>query len=71
MPGRNPRIIEAAQHLQPGEDAIDPVKFAARRLGIEVGAHHHRRQAGIRPFPAGKDIAHLVQLDTASGRAAP
>ena len=64
-------VIKAANHLQPGQDAINPIETAAGGLSIKVAARDNGRQIRIGAWPAGKNIAHLIDRDSASCIAAP
>ena len=66
MLGRHVEIIEGAENFEAREDAINPVIFSARRLGIEMRARHHRWQIISRTLAPGENIAHLVHLDGAA-----
>src|SRR5215472_1116323 len=56
-------IIERAKHFEPGQYPIDPIKLPTCRLRIEVAARQHRWQRVISTGAAGKNVAHLVDLD--------
>ena len=55
-------FIEAANNFQRGQNAKRSIIFSARWLSIEMAANHHRWQAGITAFAAGKHIAHFIGI---------
>ena len=70
MSGPDPVIVEGADRLERAEDAELTVVAAARRHGIEVRAHHHRRERlGARPLA--EDVPHAVYPHGEAGRAHP
>ena len=64
-------IVQGSQRFQCGQHAVNPVEPAAVRLGVEMAAGDDRRQVVIAPGAAGKDIAHVVDLDAAADFLAP
>src|SRR5206468_2615101 len=53
------------------QHAIGAVELAAGRLGVEMAAGHHRRQARVAAGPEREDVADLIDPDSAVGRLAP
>ena len=62
---------DAAHGFERAEHAERAVEFAARRLGVEVAAEHHRGEAGVAAFAAGEHVAHGIDGDRQAGLAAP
>ena len=69
--GLDVEVIEGTQHFDPGQHAETAIKLAARRLSVDVAAGHHWRQVRIKPRSTGKDIAHGIDADGATGVFAP
>ena len=55
-------FIEAANNFQRGQNAKRPIIFSACWLSVKMAANHHRWQAGITAFAAGKHIAHFIGI---------
>ena len=64
-------IVQAAHHLQPGEDTVVAVELAARGLRVDVAAGDDRRQGVVPAGPAREDVAHGIDLDAAARLLAP
>src|SRR5262249_25447157 len=62
---------EGADELEPAEDAEDAVIAPAGRLGVEMAADQHRRQAVVRALAAREHGAHRVDAERQSGILAP
>ena len=60
MFGLDVEIIQCTDQFEPAEDAKHAVKFAARRLGIEMAADIDRQCVGIGPRTRKEHIAHGV-----------
>src|SRR5262245_9363479 len=56
-------IVKGPNHLETGQHAVDSIKLPTRGLRVEVAACQHRGQRVISTRAAGKNIAHLVDLD--------
>ncbi|MNM79209.1 hypothetical protein D3C81_911360 [compost metagenome] len=69
--GFHAQVIERADHLQPGHHSEAAVELAARGLGVDMAAGHHRWQRGVAPGPAGEDVADRIDTNAAPGRFAP
>ncbi|GAO25669.1 ribonuclease E [Alicycliphilus sp. B1] len=65
------RGVERAHHLQAREHAVVAVELAARGLGVDMAAGHHRRQAVVGAGAAREDVADGVHADAAAGLACP
>ena len=63
--------IQRAHHLQPGQYAVVAVELAARGLGVDMAAGHHRRQGVVRARAAREDVADGVHADAAAGVSRP
>ncbi|MNP72074.1 hypothetical protein D3C76_1685480 [compost metagenome] len=55
-------VVQGAQHLQPGQHAVDPVVVAAQRLRVHVRAGYHRGEGSVPARAADKHIAHAVNI---------
>ena len=64
-------IVEAADHLQPAEDAQHAVIAAARRLRVEMGAHIDGQGIGVGALALREHSAHGVHGDGHAGFLAP
>src|SRR5438132_13039419 len=64
-------IVKGPNHLEPGQHPIDPIKLPTRGLRIEMAARQHRGQRVISTGAAGKNVAHLVDLDLTPGLTGP
>jgi hypothetical protein len=62
-PRADTRVIEGADHLQPGEDAQGAVVAAAGADRVDVAAGHHRRQRRVQPGAGGDHVADPVDAD--------
>ncbi len=60
--GRNAAVVQRAQRLQPGEDAVNAVIAAAERLGIDVRTGQYRGQMRMFTAAANKHIPHTVDF---------
>ncbi|MNT32503.1 hypothetical protein D3C72_1683890 [compost metagenome] len=64
-------IVQGADHLQPGQHAVNAVETAAVGLGVNVGAGDHRGQIRASAFTAQEHIAHAVDAYAAAGLQGP
>ena len=58
--GRDAGVVEGSHHLDAGEHTVVAVELAARGLGVDVAAGHHRRQCIVAAGPAQEAVANLV-----------
>src|SRR5262245_60899827 len=63
MAGGVVMIVKGPHYFEPGQHTIDPIKLATRGLRVEVTARQHWRQRIIGTRAAGKNVAHLINLD--------
>src|SRR5690625_1815980 len=71
MLGFELQVVEAAQYLEARQHAIDAVEPPAGGLRVQMAAGHHRWQRVVAAGATGKDVAHLVDPDAATGLLAP
>ena len=65
------RIVQAADHLEPGQHAGDPVEPPAVDLGIKVTANQDRRQIVVAAVATAKDIAGGIHFNGQTGLFTP
>ncbi len=58
--------MQAAQDFESRKNAVDAIELAAVRLRIQVAAGNDRRKFVIASVAARKNIAHVVDFDTAT-----
>jgi hypothetical protein len=63
MLGLDPMLVEAAQDLEPGENAEDAVEPPSRRLGVEVAPDRDGRELAPATPAACEDVSHVVEPD--------
>ncbi len=66
MTGHVTSAMQGAQHGKPPQHTKDTIKFATRRLGVQVTANGNGRQAVILPGPTGELVAHGIMRDRAT-----
>ena len=67
----NAVVVQRAQDLQARQHSQNAVEAPARRLGVEVAAHHDRRQAVVPSGAPGEDAARFIDRDPAAAGLAP
>ena len=71
---RTPAVLFVGRYegpIQPGQNAQNPVIFAARRLGIEMAAHIDRSRIGIGPGADEEHVPHRIDAHGHPGRLGP
>src|SRR4029453_942311 len=56
-------VLKGPNHFESSQHPVDSIKLPTRGLRVEVTARQHRGQCVIRTRAAGKNIAHLVDVD--------